>query len=163
MLGKIWEKLGDRKEKAIFISVPIPGKKDEYVIPLHPKSSQAFIHAPDLDTLLEKVPEMAAIDIFPSLIGMLGHKVRKTFDGKDLSGQLSKKKTEANRKLFWETAGFRIVKQEKWKLVIDPSQNVFLYDLEEDPGTQNNLSIKESEKALELMQAHQQWKESVRD
>lgn len=160
ILEKIWQTLGDRGEQAVLVSIPIPGKEYNQAASKEPLPLRAFIYAPGLDPVQARDQELAAIDIFPTLVGLLGHSVRKTFDGQDLSIQLSDEKVEDGRKLFWEKEGFRIVKQDKWKLVIDPSQNIYLYDLEEDPMAETNLSVKETEKALELIEAHQQWRKN---
>lgn len=103
------------------------------------------------------------IDVLPMLAGLLGREPPSALDGVDIShtwgwrGRLPRERT-----LFFDTNWWlghsegdwkRAVQRWPWKLHYARSEDRFsLYDLEHDPGENEDLSAREPEKLAELRQ-----------
>jgi len=94
------------------------------------------------------------VDILPTLAAVAGVRIPqdRVMDGRDLTPFLTGAETGSPRDtLFWRSGHYRAVIHQGWKLQIAgrPDQ-VWLFDLERDPGEQNNLADREPERAAML-------------
>lgn len=121
---------------------------------------------------------ISAIDIFPSLVSLIGLDYSGDFDGIDKSEAFLGKRLTYNEPVFWEYAsnpGGSIlpgnpdfispnlaVRVGAWKLLINSdSTGVRLFNLEEDPSEQYNLSEKNSDLASQMAAQVLQWRRSM--
>lgn len=124
------------------------------------------------------------LDIFPTLMKLAGMDSQKnSFDGQNLLPVLKGKKQKAKRPLFWHfpiylqayniqnnqnsDSLFRIrpgsvVRYGKWKLHHYFENNgIELYNLKKDISETNNLAKKNPEKAKELLEMLDKWREET--
>lgn len=101
-----------------------------------------------------------AIDILPSICGMLGLEVPDGVDGQDIFPQICRGEPLAERPLFWEMEGQTAVRRGDYKLILHPVENedrkpeyeAFLTNLRMDPSEQTNLVEDMPQLAGELME-----------
>jgi uncharacterized sulfatase len=92
--------------------------------------------------------------VFPTVLAAAGANLpdNRVIDGVDvLSQALSQLWTPLDRPLFWRTGGYKAVQQRGWKLqLLEQNGKTWLYNLNEDPTEQANLSDTMPEKLAEL-------------
>jgi arylsulfatase A-like enzyme len=119
------------------------------------------IHTPYFMRWKNKIPAasqydsaVAHIDVFPTVLAAAGANLpdNRVIDGVDvLSQALSQLWTPLDRPLFWRTGGYKAVQQRGWKLqLLEQNGKTWLYNLNEDPTEQANLSDTMPEKLAEL-------------
>jgi len=112
------------------------------------------------------------IDIAPTFYELSGATYPSTFNnvksnplvGKSLVPLLEGKAPEVNRgePLFWERAGNRAARKDKWKIVSTyPSYKWELYDLSNDRGETTDLSSKSPEIVDQLSTEYFKWAEKT--
>jgi len=66
--------------------------------------------------------------------------------------------------LFWRTDFNKAVREGKWKMVWNErDQQVFLYDLEVDPGEDHNRAGQDPERVEELKKRIMEWEDDMKD
>ena len=84
------------------------------------------------------------VDIFTTALSAAGAQLPedRVIDGLDLlEYALQVPQPPMQRPLFWRTGGYKAVTQDGWKLQLQEQNNkTWLYNLNEDPTEQNNLS-----------------------
>ncbi|MFP6807442.1 MAG: sulfatase-like hydrolase/transferase [Pseudomonadales bacterium] len=122
------------------------------------------IHAPYFIRWPERIPAgsqfdtaVAHIDIFPTVLAAAGVPVPadRVIDGVDiLDYALSDSQAVLNRPLFWRTGGYKVVQMDGWKLQLqEQNGRTWLYNLNDDPTEQSNLSESEPEQLARLRAA----------
>ncbi|MFR9649825.1 MAG: sulfatase-like hydrolase/transferase [Rikenellaceae bacterium] len=98
------------------------------------------------------------MDLFPSLINLVGGSVPKNLDGVDFLTPLKKGKDVAKRDLFWATEKQQAMRQGDWKMVkaID-SQTARLYNLANDVTESNDLSAQEPKRYESMKKSIEEW------
>ena len=72
-------------------------------------------------------------------------------DGVDLFDHALEPQRTFDRPLFWRTGGYKVVQQQGWKLqLLEQNGKTWLYNLDDDPREQTDLSESEPEKLAEL-------------
>jgi arylsulfatase A-like enzyme len=119
------------------------------------------VRAPFLIETAGKVQDpVSSIDITPTLLSLLGFKVKKgIFDGIDALGQVPR-----DRKIYftgWMQEGPAGYFLENRKYVYDPIQKAtFIYDLNKDPYERNKLDVTE-EQAEEIADDVNTWRKNT--
>jgi arylsulfatase A-like enzyme len=107
-----------------------------------------------------------SIDILPTVCDLCGIKTETQFDGISLtpllrSGELNDERTLFIHRSDWKSGSFNkydgAVVNGKWRLV----NGTELYDIETDPGQENNLSEAFPQKLNELRSRYETWWKSV--
>lgn len=97
---------------------------------------------------------VAHIDIFATVLSAVGIALPddRIIDGKDiLKVALDPEQPPLDRPLFWRTGGYKVVQQNGWKLqLLEHNGKTWLFNLNEDPTEQRNLSATHTEKLNEL-------------
>ena len=97
---------------------------------------------------------VAHIDIFSTVLAAAGIEPPedRIIDGKDiLKVALDPKQPSLDRPLFWRTGGYKVVQQDGWKLqLLEHNGKTWLFNLNEDPTEQHNLSTSHPEKFNQL-------------
>jgi len=97
---------------------------------------------------------VAHIDIFTTVLSSVGIALPddRIIDGKDiLKVALDPEQPPLDRPLFWRTGGYKVVQQNGWKLqLLEHNGKTWLFNLNEDPTEQRNLSASHPEKLNEL-------------
>lgn len=109
------------------------------------------------------------IDLFPTLLTAAGgDPAAYTLDGINLLPLLTTGATPPERDLFWEMNGQTAVRRGPWKLVLHGQlregaqpEDVFLANLEDDPGETHNLYEEYSDLTTQLTQAANSWREGI--
>jgi len=100
---------------------------------------------------------VAHIDIFTTVLGAAGIALPddRIIDGKDiLKVALDPEQPSLDRPLFWRVGGYKVVQQDGWKLqLLEQTGKTWLFNLNEDPTEQRNLSVINPEKLNELRKA----------
>jgi len=87
------------------------------------------------------------MDAVPTILKLLNIEHAESFDGVDLMSHLETDK----RTLFAASARHRSIIKDDWKLIYNMLYNTYeLYDLNRDPGEQDNLIDREKDKATQL-------------
>jgi arylsulfatase A-like enzyme len=102
------------------------------------------------------------MDFFPTIAGLAGAPLptRQKVDGVDISRLLMKGQRMNERTLFWRKGNAKAVRKGPWKLV-SKSNQVELYNLEEDLSEQKNLANEKTELVVELTKALAKWEKEV--
>lgn len=97
---------------------------------------------------------VAHIDIFTTVLNAVGIALPddRIIDGKDvLKVALDPAQPPLDRPLFWRTGGYKVIQQNGWKLqLLEHNGKTWLFNLNEDPTEQRNLSASHTEKLDEL-------------
>lgn len=113
-----------------------------------------------------------AMDIFPTIMDAIGgDKNLYQLDGKSLLPRLMHGENCMHRRIFWEMGQQTAVRQGQYKLILNgqleeflPSRaSVFLADIINDPGEQQNLASKMPELTEELKTAALEWRLHLED
>lgn len=119
------------------------------------------IHTPYFIRWKNKIPAgsqyeaaVAHIDVFPTVLAAAGAKKPddRVIDGVDiLSHALAQPQIPLDRPLFWRTGGYKVVQQKGWKLqLLEQNGKTWLYNLNEDPTEQSELTEAMSAKLAQL-------------
>ena len=118
---------------------------------------------------VENAPHIST-DIFPTLLELCGGNPDEyELDGMSLVPLLDGTGTAEHEYLFWEMEGQTAVRKGKYKLVLngqlvegeEQRAEVFLSDLENDPGEKHNLSDEMPELCREMKEKALQWREGI--
>ena len=97
---------------------------------------------------------VAHIDIFSTVLAAAGIEPPedRVIDGSDiLAVALAPEQPTLDRPLFWRTGGYKVVQQDGWKLqLLEHNGKTWLFNLNEDPTEQHNLSTSQPEKLNQL-------------
>jgi len=97
---------------------------------------------------------VAHIDIFSTVLAAAGIEPPedRVIDGSDiLAVALAPEQPPLDRPLFWRTGGYKVVQQDGWKLqLLEHNGKTWLFNLNEDPTEQHNLSTSQPEKLNQL-------------
>ncbi|MEC8820262.1 MAG: sulfatase-like hydrolase/transferase, partial [Pseudomonadota bacterium] len=97
---------------------------------------------------------VAHIDIFSTVLAAVGVTPPddRIIDGMDiLEVALDPEQPSLDRPLFWRSGGYKVVQQDGWKLqLLEQNGKTWLFNLNEDPTEQRNLSASHPEKLAEL-------------
>jgi len=102
----------------------------------------------------------AFYDFLPTVCEIIGVEVPENVDGISYLPALTGKAQKAHDYLYWEfyeRTGAKAIRKGKWKAVqndvrTNPEAPIELYDLDKDPGEENNVSLKYPEIILEMEQ-----------
>ena len=123
-------------------------------------------------------PLAMGMDVLPTLAEAIGAKLPpdRIIDGRSWMTFLKDPNAPENHEaLFFERAGQHAVRQGKWKIVrnglvlsgmskrkkLKGEDEVFLADLETDPGETTNLRRRHPDLARKLLAMHDAWRESI--
>ena len=97
---------------------------------------------------------VAHIDIFSTVLAAAGIESPedRVIDGRDILAVAQDPEQPAlDRPLFWRTGGYKVVQEDGWKLqLMEQNGKVWLFNLNEDPTEQHNLSTSHPEKLNQL-------------
>jgi arylsulfatase A-like enzyme len=97
---------------------------------------------------------VAHIDIFSTVLAAAGIEPPKdrVIDGKNILAEaLDPEQPPLGRPLFWRSGGYKVVQQDGWKLqLLEHNGKTWLFNLNEDPTEQHNLSTSHPEKFNQL-------------
>ncbi|MCH5320561.1 MAG: sulfatase-like hydrolase/transferase [Eubacterium sp.] len=111
-----------------------------------------------------------ATDIFPTVLEICGGNYEDyELDGKSLVPMINEQEGSLHDYLFWEMEGQTAARKGKYKLVLngqlvegeEQRADVFLSDLEADPGEKVNLADKMPELCREMTDAALKWREKI--
>ncbi len=118
-----------------------------------------------------------AMDVFPTLLAAAGgDAARYELDGTDVLAMIADGAPSPHGDVFWEMGRQTAVRRGRWKLVLNgqliesdrtlgpigpPQDEVFLADVDADPGEQRNLREEYPELAAELRDAAMRWREGI--
>ncbi len=119
------------------------------------------IHTPYFIKWPDRIPPgssyespVAHIDVFPSMLAAADIDLPddRIIDGLDiLDVALSPEQPPLDRPLFWRSGGYKVVQEGGWKLqLLEQTGRTWLFDLNNDPTEQNDLSASEPEKLAEM-------------
>ncbi len=117
-------------------------------------------------------PEVGVmVDVFPTLLKLAGGEIPEnlTLDGCDMLPTLTNNAPNPHSEIFWEYNGQLAVRQGKWKLVLNgkldfirPGENeIFLADIEADPGERLNLKDAYPELTQQLKALLENWYSNI--
>lgn len=161
-------------------------KKDALQTPLRGGKAQLFeggIRVPfmvrwpgKIKPQTECAEPTSSVDIFPTLMDMLGIDSRLKFDGTSILPVLSGSSTLDREAIYWHyphyhgagvapssairAGDYKLIEWHEQTLLNEPGQ-VELYNLKEDIGETSNLAIKLQEKTKELRDMLNEWKQKV--
>jgi arylsulfatase A-like enzyme len=124
-------------------------------------------HIPGQQVINEPV---ASMDFFPTLLKLAGGDPSLyRLDGLDIIPMLTEKAASPHKEIFWEMDKQTAIRQGKYKLVLNGvlvengpmTEEVFLSDLETDPGEQRNLAAEKPELAASLKAAAEKWRQEL--
>ena len=113
-----------------------------------------------------------AVDIFPTVLEICGgDPAGYELDGRSLLTELTRGEATGDECIFWELEGQTAVRQGRYKLVLGgrleeregPRAEVFLADLETDPGERHNLAEEMPELCRELTQKALGWRRGIEE
>jgi len=103
---------------------------------------------------------VSSLDVLPTALAIAGATPPSDLPGVNLLPYLKGKKPNENPVdvLCWRWLGWRAVRAGEWKWVSDPRTNeIGLFNLEKDPGEQNNLMQDHPGKAEEMEVLWRKW------
>jgi len=119
------------------------------------------------------IPEKGALahqvahitDILPTCLEAAGVKYPESFDGHPITPTVGKslvpifdgKTRQPHERLYWEHEGNRAVREGRWKLVATKEGQWELYDMEADRTELHDLSKTQTDKAVQLNGAWEEW------
>ena len=104
--------------------------------------------------------QVTSLDIVPTFLALAGdtETPRDMFTGVNLIPHLTGNSAPlANRELTWKFTISRAIREGDWKLVSIPDRMPMLYNLAEDPSEQNDLALKNIDKASYLLKKLGTW------
>jgi arylsulfatase A-like enzyme len=120
-----------------------------------------------------------AMDVFPTLLTAAGGDASAyELDGRDVLAMIADGAPSPHREVFWEMGRQTAVRRGTWKLVLNGQivesdrtgapigpveDDVFLADLENDPGEQHNLRDAQPALVADLRRAAEQWRQGIED
>jgi arylsulfatase A-like enzyme len=112
-----------------------------------------------------RIPEpVQLIDVAPSILNLLGHRIPEAFEGESLADLIFDRDRErfAHRTVF-ARASKKPVKMAairgRWKCIFTSGKSLELYDLKEDPGEKRDLALVKKDVAADLFSLMQSWME----
>ena len=111
---------------------------------------------------------MISMDLLPTFAALAGAAKPAGLDGQDILPVIRGDKKE-HEYLFWSFENERAVRQGDWKLILNPPQfpgdelsdQVWLSNLEADPGETKNLAATEPARVAQLTQKIRAWEREV--
>ena len=135
------------------------------------------IRSPGILTWPERIPAGqvldvpgAAMDVFPTFLKAAGGDPGAyELDGLDVLPAVAAGAPAPHERIFWEMGRQTAVREGRWKLVLNgqlvegapPEDDVFLADLETDPGERTNLATAQPERAAALRAAAEAWRAGI--
>jgi arylsulfatase A-like enzyme len=113
---------------------------------------------------------VVSMDFFPTLLKFAGgNPAEYRLDGVDIMPVLTEKAPSPHKEIFWEMDKQTAVRQGRYKFVLNGvlvehgpiAEEVFLSDLETDPGEQKNLAAEKPELAASLKAIAEKWREEL--
>lgn len=108
---------------------------------------------------------ISTLDILPTVAAACGVSTNacQPLDGRNLLPFLGgERQDEPHDALFWKLAAYSAVRVGKWKLYLEPKNNVArLYDLESDPAEKRDLSGVEPVVFLDLKARYAAWEQGL--
>ncbi|MCK4748947.1 MAG: sulfatase-like hydrolase/transferase, partial [Bacteroidales bacterium] len=115
----------------------------------------------------EYIQPVSLMDIYVTCASIAGVQLPedRVYDGINLMPFLTGEDTlQTVRPLFWRTDFNKALRFNHWKMVWnDRDGQVFLYNLENDPGEQHNLAPDYPEKIIEFKQMFGKWESEMKD
>ncbi len=107
-----------------------------------------------------------AMDILPTFVQWAGGKPPAGVDGKDLTPMVLEGKPSVHDVVYWDYDGMRAVRRGYWKLIRNHREGlgtpmvreVWLSNLQEDPGENKNFAASQPELVKELTALMDAWK-----
>lgn len=113
---------------------------------------------------------VSSVDFYPTFMELAGIEAAKTqkLDGESMLSILKGSKDPSERSLFWHYPVYHhdipagAIRKGKWKLIEFFTEDRFeLYDLENDPGEDNNLASSQAALVEELSLELRKWRKEV--
>lgn len=131
-----------------------------------------IVKAPGVSKAGLKVDErVSGIDLYPTILDLLGLTKPRGIDGVSLAGLLDGKKRRLNREaLYWHYPHYSnqggvpggVVIEKNWKLIeFFETGRLELFDLDRDQGESRNLAGKEKPRAERMKNMLRKWRNSV--
>jgi len=126
-------------------------------------------HIPSEQVINEPVVSM---DYFPTLLKFAGgDPALYKLDGLDITPVLCERVPSPHKEIFWEMDKQTAIRQGRYKLVLNGvlvengpvTEEVFLSDLESDPGEQKNLASEKPELTASLKAAAENWRRELEE
>ena len=115
----------------------------------------------------EYIQPVSLMDIYVTCASIAGVQLPedRVYDGINLMPFLTGEDTlQTVRPLFWRTDFNKALRFNHWKMVWnDRDGQVFLYNLENDPGEQHNMAPDYPEKIIEFKQMFGKWESEMKD
>ncbi|GAA4880208.1 sulfatase-like hydrolase/transferase [Ferrimonas pelagia] len=107
---------------------------------------------------------ISALDLFPTTVKLAGGELDPewTLDGKDILPVLSgESEVSPHDRLFWRFGAHWALRDGDWKLMRNPREGLFLFNLEEDISEEHNLIRQFPERAEEMRKTWDEMSEAV--
>ena len=113
---------------------------------------------------------ISSVDFYPTFVELAKGTLPKSqvIDGKSFAPILNKNSSEDERAIFWHYPVYHhgvpasAIRKGDWKLIQSLDSNrIELYNLAKDKGESNDLSLKEPQKAQELLALLDSWRSDV--
>ena len=107
---------------------------------------------------LEYSKPVSTLDIFPTVTAIAGAKPPANLDGINLAPFLTGEKNGApHEALFFKTTKHGAVRQDQWKLVLEPNGTAQLFDLANDLEEKHDIAALQPERAKQLKEKWKAW------
>ncbi|WP_339926181.1 sulfatase-like hydrolase/transferase [uncultured Cyclobacterium sp.] len=105
---------------------------------------------------------LTSLELFPMMVAAAGLELPEEviYDGFDMLPVLRGKVEVGRKEMFWDFRGDQAARVGDWKWVQSAKGNG-LFDLKHDIGEQNDLSLENPEKLVELTRKFSEWKEEM--
>ena len=101
---------------------------------------------------------VSSLDIFPTVTALAGIKPPAGLDGVNLTPYLKGVNTASpHDALFFSMGGAGAVRQDRWKLFLEPDGRAHLYDLEKEVEEKHDLAATETKVVKELTEKWKTW------